>query len=193
MDVDGFWRFLDRSATETTGRHERLGWLEYRLNRLALDHIVDFQIHLDTARIPIDTHAMWRAADQIMDGLCSGDGFRYFQPWLIGQGQHWYQHASRDPDNLVDIPAVAALAGGRKWSNDEWPGWEELDYVAFRAYDRVTGQEDGLDAALDRRGHRGPSGPRSTDPSWDSDNPAEITRRLPRLSVMFPRRAGLVA
>ena len=42
------------------------------------------------------------AAYQIMDGLCSGDGFWCFQPWLIGQGREWYEHAVRDPDNPQD-------------------------------------------------------------------------------------------
>lgn len=62
---------------------------------------MDFQAHLDAARRPIDTYAMWGAACQIMDGLCSGDGFWYFQPWLIGQGRDWYEHAVRDPDKPV--------------------------------------------------------------------------------------------
>jgi hypothetical protein len=53
---------------------------------------------------------MWGAASLITDGLCSDDGFWYFQPWLIGQGQHWYQLAAHNPDNLADIPAVRALA-----------------------------------------------------------------------------------
>jgi hypothetical protein len=34
---------------------------------------------LDTARRPIDTYAVWGAAYLLLDGLCSGDGFWYFQ------------------------------------------------------------------------------------------------------------------
>ena len=43
---------------------------------------------------------------QVMDGLRSNDGFWYFQPWLIWQGQDWYEHAVRDPDNLAVVPGV---------------------------------------------------------------------------------------
>jgi hypothetical protein len=58
------------------------------------------QVHLDTARRPIDTYAMWGADSLIMDGICSDDGFWYFQPWLIGQGQHWYRLAASDTSRL---------------------------------------------------------------------------------------------
>ena len=106
MDVDEFWLFLERSARESDSPRERTGWLEDKLSRVPRTHIVDFQAHLDAARRPIDTYATWGAAYQIMDGLCSGDSFWYFQPWLIGQGREWYEHAVRDPDNLSDVPSV---------------------------------------------------------------------------------------
>ena len=143
VDVDGFWLLLERSARETTGPQQRLRWLEHRLSRVSPAHIVDFQVHLDTARRPIDTYAMWGADSLIMDGICSDDGFWYFQPWPIGQGQHWYRLAARNPDNLADIPAVRALASLRRsqWADAEWPEWEELGYVALRAHGHLTGQE----------------------------------------------------
>lgn len=43
--------------------------------------------------------------------LFPGFPAQYLQPWLIGQGQHWYQRAAHNPDNLAD--AVRALAGRR--------------------------------------------------------------------------------
>ncbi|WP_203924730.1 DUF4240 domain-containing protein [Rugosimonospora africana] len=161
MDIEGFWLFLERSARETTGLEQRSRWLEYRLGRIPRPHIVDFQVHLDAARRPIDTYAMWGAANQIMDGLCSGDAFWYFQPWLIGQGRHRYQHAAGNPDNLADVPAVRALAGRRtgEWANAEWPSWEDLAYIAGRVYDQITGQEDSIDEELAAPGHHRPYGP----------------------------------
>ncbi|WP_189335688.1 DUF4240 domain-containing protein [Actinoplanes ianthinogenes] len=193
MDVEDFWRFLERSGEETTGPQSRAAWLEYRLSRIAVDHIVDFQIHLDTVRGPIDTFDMWGAANQVMDGLCSGDGFWYFQAWLIGQGQRWWQHAARAPDNLVDVPAVLALAGRRpqEWANTEWPSWEELASVAPAAYDRVTGEEEGMDEALSARGHRLPFDTVLAGRPWNSDSLAEVECRLPRLSRLFPRHQYL--
>jgi hypothetical protein len=195
MDIGEFWLFLERSARETTGPQQRIQWLEHRLSRVSRTHIADFQVHLDTTRRPIDTHAMWGAANLVMDGLCSGDAFWYFQPWLIGQGQHWYQLAARSPDNLADIPAVHALAGRRpsQWASAEWPEWEELAYVASRVHDHVTGREDSIAEALAARGHLSLSGPAPTDPAWDFDSLTEIRRRLPRLADLFPRQQYLKA
>jgi hypothetical protein len=138
---------------------------------------------------------MWGAAHQIMDGLCSCDGFWYFQPWLIGQGRQSWQRAAEDPDNLIDIPAVRALAGRShgEWTNAEWPQWEELDYVAGRAHDQITGQEDSIHDALAARGHHKPCDPQPLDPQWDPDSLAEIQQRLPRLANLFPRQQHLKA
>jgi hypothetical protein len=193
MDIEGFWLLLERSARETTGPRQRTLWLEQRLSYASRTDIVDFHVHLDTARRPIDTYAMWGAASQIMDGLCSDDGFWYFQPWLIGQGQHWYQLAARNPDNLADIPAVRTLAGRRRsqWADAEWPEWEELDYVASSVHDQITGQEDSINDALAARRHRSRSSPAPTDAIWDFDNLTEIQRRLPRLASLFPRQRYL--
>jgi hypothetical protein len=195
MDIDEFWLFLERSARETTNPEQRIQWLEHRLRRIARTHIVDFQIHLDTARRPIDTYAMWGAAYRIKDGLCSADSFWYFQPWLIGQGRHWYQHAAANPDNLADVPAIQALAGRRpdEWANTEWPQWEDLAYVASRAHDQLTGQEDSIHDALAARGQRTPSTPDPTDSPWNCDSLAEIQRRLPRIAGLFPRQEYLTA
>jgi hypothetical protein len=62
VDIEEFWLFLERSAQETTNLDQRTQWLEHRLSRVPRTHIVDFQIHLDAARRPVDTYAMWGAA-----------------------------------------------------------------------------------------------------------------------------------
>ena len=193
MDNDRFWALLERSAGETTNLRERTQWLEDRLRRSPRTSVEDFQVHLNAARRPIDTYAMWGAANLIMDGLCSGDGFWYFQPWLIGQGRHWHEVAARSPDDLSDIPAVRALAGRRpsQWTDAEWPDWEGLAYVANRAHERITGKGDSLHDALAARGHRNPQDPAPTDRRWDFDSLTEIQRRLPRLAGLFPRQQHL--
>jgi Protein of unknown function (DUF4240) len=193
VDIEDFWRFLERSGEEATDPRRRAEWLEYRLSRIGVDHIVDFEIHLHAARGPIDTSDMIGAANQIMDGLCSGDGFWYFQPWLIGQGRRWWQHAVQAPDNLADVPAVQALAGRRPqdWAKTEWPAWEELAAVAPAAYDRVTGEEEGIDDALSARGHHRRFDAVLAGRPWNSDSLADIERRLPRLCRLFPRHQHL--
>jgi uncharacterized protein DUF4240 len=189
VEIEEFWRFLERSAQETADPTERLSWLEHRLSRIALAHIVDFQVHFETVRRSVDTWTMWGAANQIMDGLCGTDSFWYFQPWLIGQGQHWWQHAVDNPDNLADLPAVRALAGRdiRDWADPEWPHWPELADVAAHAHDNITGQEDSIDDPLAARGCLRHSDPQPTGQYWDQNSRAEIRERLPRLAQMFPR------
>ena len=190
MDADESWLLLECSARETGSPRERTGWPEDKLSHVSQTHIVDSQAHLDAARRPIDTYATGGAAYQIMDGLCSGDGFWYFQPRLIGQGREWYEHAARDPDNLADVPGVRALAGrsSREWPDAEWPWQEELAYVARRVHGYLTGQQDSIYHALAERGLRSPQDPAPADRPWDFDSPAEIQRRLPRITEMFPRQ-----
>lgn len=78
---------------------------------------------------------MWGAAYLIKDGVCSSDGFWYFQVWLIGLGREAFERAVANPDNLASVSEVLRLAGrpADDWSLDEWPNWELLDSVASNA------------------------------------------------------------
>jgi hypothetical protein len=69
---------------------------------------------------------------------CSGDGFFYFQPWLVGLGLETFERVAGNPDSLAGVPQIHRLAGRRRsdWSDDEWPEWERLNYVALNAYER---------------------------------------------------------
>lgn len=71
----------------------------------------------------------------IKDGVCSSDGFWYFQVWLIGLGREAFERAVANPDNLASVSEVLRLAGrpADDWSLDEWPNWELLDSVASNA------------------------------------------------------------
>ncbi|RGC65562.1 hypothetical protein C5N14_27870 [Micromonospora sp. MW-13] len=100
-----------------------------------------------------------------------------------------------DPDTLADVPRVRRLAGRPtgEWSDEEWPDWESLDYVADEAYERITGVAEGLEDAVLARGEPGDD---SSDPGdepeepVESDDPAEFARRYPRLAAMFPPVPG---
>jgi hypothetical protein len=130
---------------------------------------------------------MWGAASVIMQGPCSDDGFFYFQPWLVGLGHETFQRVADSPDSLADVPQIRRLAGrpGSDWSDDEWPEWELLNYVARNAYERAAGEEDGLDDALERLGlHRiGDAAPE--DDPWNYDAPDQRLARLPRLTALL--------
>ncbi len=191
MDIDGFWVLIERSAGRAAAPDARLTWLVDQLAGLPVTEMMDFQIRLDEVRRRADTFHMWGAAYQICDGLCSDDGFFYFQAWLVGLGRKIFERAVRDPDTLAEVPQLRRLAGRSvdDWDDDEWPEWESLDYVAERAHERVTGVEDGLDDLLEERGHDGMVVPEPVDARWDFEDPAEVTRRFPRLVRMFPLTA----
>ncbi|MGW2153218.1 DUF4240 domain-containing protein [Nonomuraea sp. NPDC001699] len=137
-----------------------------------------------TERRKVDTWLMWGAMRTLFGGG-SDDGFRYFQMWLVGLGRETFERVAQEPDALVDVPATQRLVLMRRnqerWTDDDWPEFEELDYVACRAWDQVTGQErDELAEALRSRGHELFAFPNPTDEEWELDNRKERARRLPR-------------
>ncbi|MFD3635072.1 DUF4240 domain-containing protein [Streptomyces sp. NPDC058664] len=144
MNDDAFWALIDELSRRPGDREERQEWLHGELMRRPLPEIVEFQVRLERACGRADTRALWRAADRIESGGCSDDGFHYFTLWLVGQGRKVYESVLADPDALADVPEVRAVVGRHRneWHDDEWPEWEELDYVAQDAYDELTGQED---------------------------------------------------
>jgi hypothetical protein len=130
-------------------------------------------------RSPAITYRLWSAGDVIFDG-CTGDSFWYFIPWLVGLGRRVLANACADPDSLADVPEIRALVGNiGHWSEQDWPEWESLNYVARRAYDDATGRDDeGLLAALEARDHVSPEDP---DPPDDPD----VAHVWPRLTALF--------
>jgi hypothetical protein len=155
MNIDAFWELIERSRQETSDPHARLRWLEQQLAQKPVSEIVDFKVWLDRVRRRADTWHMWGAAYLICDGLCSGDGFWYFLVWLIGLGRDAFELAVADPDNLSSVPEVVGLVGRPvdAWQDDEWPQLESLGYVAWEAYEQVTGEEEGLYDAMEARGY----------------------------------------
>ncbi|RIW47318.1 DUF4240 domain-containing protein [Micromonospora endophytica] len=188
LTTDDFWVLIDASAVATADQHERLAWLTDRLAERPADEVVDFAVRLDEARARVDSWHMWGAALHVCQGLCSDDGFHYFQAWLVGLGRETFERVAAEPDSLADLPQIRRLAGRRvrDWDDDEWPDWESLDYVAGDAYKRVTGIADGLDEAAEARGHELSLSPDPTDKEWDLADPVEVARRFPRLVALFP-------
>jgi hypothetical protein len=193
MNVDTFWELIEQSRREISDPHSRLEWLITQLARQPAAEIVDFQICLNQARRRADTWQLWGAAYYVCDGLCSSDGFYYFQAWLIGLGRETFERVVADPDSLASVPEVLRLAGRptAAWQGDEWPDWEGLHSVAWQAYQQVTGQVTGEDAdglfdAMEAQGHRLQASPHPRDERWDFEDLVEAERRLPRLSWMFP-------
>ncbi len=191
MDIDSFWKLIEECRRQAQGPDERLAWLRGALTRRSLAEVVQFQVRLDEVTHEAFTWDLWAAADRIFGGWCSDDGFCYFGLWMVGLGRDAFSRALVDPDSLADVPEVQCLVGRpREMWNDDWPGWESLDYVAMEAYGSLTGVDDDCSDAFyedveaeqgDEGSSSGPLGQR-----WDVRREDEAARKLPRLSVMFP-------
>lgn len=191
MNDDAFWALIDELSRRPGDRDERLEWLREELIRRPAVESVAFQVFLEEACEAADTRALWTAADRV-EGGCSDDGFHYFTLWLVGQGREVYESVLADPDTLAGVPGVLALAGRHRdaWHDDEWPEWEELDYVAQDAFDELTGQEDDegdefLDAVEELAEERGE---REEDEVLRGSRPEGLA--IPRLTALFPLRSS---
>jgi hypothetical protein len=188
MDVDVFLELIEQARLQGEDPDVRLQWLNTQLVQRPVTEIVDFQIRLEETKKWADTWLMWGAAYLICDGLCSDDGFWYFQPWLVGLGRDAYERVAAHPDGLAEVPEVQRLVwrDTAEWAEHEWPQWESLNYLASTAYDQITGQDKGLDDAMQARGHTRGCNPYPTDDRWNFEDTAQAARRLPRLSRLFP-------
>ncbi|MFF4354235.1 DUF4240 domain-containing protein [Streptomyces sp. NPDC001530] len=197
MDTDSFWELIEQCRRHSRSQDERLAWLRDQLSRRPPAEAVRFQVCLDQVTHEAFTWDLWAAADRIFGGWCSDDGFCYFGLWLVGLGRAAFARAVADPDTLADTPEVRCLAGRPRegWNNDDWPGWESLDYIAMEAYGRLTGVDDDCGDAFheavdaveaEQGGANGNLGPRGA--RWDVRREDEAARRLPKLSAMFPLR-----
>lgn len=185
--VTGFWELIEESA----GQADRAGWIERRLAAGTPAEIVDFDIAFTAVRRRAETWTVWAAGYRMTSGLCSGDGFWYLLPWLVGLGRDKFDRVVADPDALADVTEVCRLAalGIDRWTDDDWPEWEALNYVSRRAYDAVTRESEGIIDALRALGHDYPEDPSPVGDEWNFDDEAEMGRRLPRLSALFPTRS----
>ncbi|BAJ32198.1 MULTISPECIES: DUF4240 domain-containing protein [Kitasatospora] len=183
MDTDGFWTLVESSAAGDLPC-TRADRLTDRLAGLPLPEVLDFQLRLDEARAPLDTPATLAVAKLVLRGRVSDDSLWYFHAWLIGLGQDAHHLAVHDPDALAGHPALRRLAAlpYRRWENHDFPDWESVDYCAQEAYERLTGEEDGLEEAMEAIGHDSPCNAGFADPAWTSE---ESAARLPRLTALF--------
>ncbi|NEB96156.1 DUF4240 domain-containing protein [Streptomyces bauhiniae] len=190
MDIDSFWKLIEECRRQTRDRDERLAWLRDELSRRPLTEIVQFQVRLDEVTHEAFTWDLWAAAERIFGGWCSDDGFCYFGLWMVGLGWDAFSRAVADPDALADAPEVQCLVARPRelWNDDDWPEWESLDYVAKEAYGLLADVDDcddafyeAVEAEQDNVGSRGPFGEQ-----WDVRSEAKASRKLPRLSAMFP-------
>ncbi|MGW1405369.1 DUF4240 domain-containing protein [Streptomyces sp. NPDC002403] len=191
MDDMTFWALMDELSCRPGDRHERLEWLRGKLRRRPAVEAVEFQARLEAACAAVATGTLWRAVRRIEGGLCSDDGFDYFALWLVAQGQGTYKAVLADPDALADVAEVRALVGRhlREWCDDEWPEWEEIDYVAQEVFGELTGQEDDCWEAFCEAVEAVQETWAKPEDEIDTIG-AMVRRGTPRLDALFPGEAN---
>ena len=175
MDAGRFWEIIETaraSARQDRPFHEALA---DHLAALTEQDILEYHERFEKMHGALYRRDLWAAA-YLIQGGCSDDSFIDFRAGLIAQGHDWYHKAAASPDSLAGHPAVAG-AGHPLADNPLF--YEETNYAASCAFERVSGDEDAFWDALKERGPRVFVELMGED--FDFDDDQEMRRRLPRL------------
>jgi uncharacterized protein DUF4240 len=132
---------------------------------------------------------VWAAA-YLIAGVCSDDSFMDFRTGLRAQGRDWYQKAAASPDSLAGHPTAASTVH-RPWDNALF--YEEVNYAASDAFERVSGDDHGFYYAWDRYSasrNQSDRSPADMGEDFDFDDAQQMRRRLPRLSALCLRNGS---
>lgn len=192
MDEDGFWAIVDAARARCDGDWTRVPEaVTAVLATLPPAEVADFAKVQDGLEWAAYREDVWAACVLINGGFGSDDLFLYFRNWLLVQGRAVWEAALADPDSLADVPAAIAVSA----LGDDFADCEDFLYVANEAWERITGDEEGLEAELERQGFE----PRRDDPVEPAGDAITMTDRdqvfavLPRLAAggRFERAAAL--
>ncbi|MFI1827917.1 DUF4240 domain-containing protein [Streptomyces sp. NPDC020412] len=183
MDLTEFWRIVETArSTATADRPFDAALVDVLATRPASD-VLAYEERFEEMTAAIYRWDVWAAA-YLIGGGCSDDSFMDFRAGLVALGREWYEKASARPDALAENPVVAedATVGGV-----DYVFYEEVNYAARTAYERITGAEDFYEACTRHRAARGEEDRTPVDmgEEFDFDDEAEMHRRFPRLSALF--------
>ncbi|MFD0371092.1 DUF4240 domain-containing protein [Streptomyces sp. NPDC127114] len=192
MDMDEFWDVIETARSAATADRPFAQALVDELAGLPKSEILSYQERFDEARGAVYRWDVWAAA-YLIGGGCSDDSFTDFRAGLIAQGRHWYEQAAACPDSLARHPAVIHAAHAQ---HGEAVFDEATNYAAGDAFERLTGDDHAFYEAWDtyqasRKQHGQDAGDMNgmddMGEDFDFDDPAEMRRRLPRLSALYLR------
>ena len=163
-DIEKFWSIIADCRAKSPSLDDLEGGLIDTLKACSVEEILDFQAAFDECSDRAYRWDLWGAA-YVMNGGCSDDGFDYFIGWLIAQGKDYYEAALTDPERA-----------GEALDPDDEAHFEEMLYVAGKAYEVATGQDDFYDK-LPTRPRRNIQGE-----EWDEDDLDEL---FPNLTMKF--------
>ncbi|WP_435059364.1 DUF4240 domain-containing protein [Streptomyces sp. bgisy060] len=186
MDIDEFWQTIAAAQGDARGGrpfHEAL------VDRLAVrprEEIVRYALRFEQLHDGLERWDVWAAA-YLIGGGCSDDGFTDFRAGVIGLGREWYERVVAHPDDLAEHPGVKADAVG---SADVDLFYEEINYVADRAFARTAGDDEDFYSALESHQisqDEGETGSVDMGEDFDFDDDEEMRQRLPRLAALYLR------
>jgi Protein of unknown function (DUF4240) len=174
VDTSRFWEIIDTARVSSgPGKPFDQALAGYLATRTQQD-ILQYQERFDEVHAALYRWDVWAAA-YLIGGGCSDDSFIDFRAGLIAEGRDWYEKVAASPDSLAGHPAIIAETGHTLF-------YEQVNYAAPRAFERIGGSMAGFYAALNpdrvRRDNDADMGE-----DFDFDNPQEMRRRLPRLSA----------
>ncbi|MGW3243241.1 DUF4240 domain-containing protein [Streptomyces sp. NPDC001070] len=181
MDIDRFWHLIESARSGAAAGGEPFdAVLVSLLAERPTREILEYAERFDEVHDALYRWDVWAAA-YLMGGGCSDDSFIDFRAGVIALGREWYERVAAGPDSLAGHPAVVEAAGARR---DEALFYEEVNYVAGEAFERLTGDRDAFYAAW--AGYRPAQGQGTAETDmgedFDFDDDAEMHRRLPRLA-----------
>jgi hypothetical protein len=177
MDREDFWALIETAKTATgSDCRAQAAQLVAALAERSVDEVLAWDRIYGKLMAESRSWELWGAA-HLINGGCGDDGFDYFRGWLLGQGRARWQAALADPDSLAAHPEVR---GRRPLEERSGPlECDDMLYVAYDAYQAVTGQQLTVEVA-----GRHPR-PRTPDlgQGWDFEDAAQMRPRYPRLWV----------
>jgi hypothetical protein len=184
MDADQFWSLIESARTAAAADGKPFD--EALVSRLAMcsrEEILAYQARFDDAHHALYRWDVWAAA-YLIGGGCSDDSFMDFRTGLVALGREWFERAAARPDSLADHPRVIAAASSHR---DEALFYEDVNYAASDAFERITGGEDFYEAWARCRPAQGASGDAheaDMGEDFDFDDANEMHSRLPRLAAL---------
>ncbi|MFF7275124.1 DUF4240 domain-containing protein [Streptomyces griseorubiginosus] len=190
MDINEWWGLVERARAAVGDRADDRELADDPLPEALVDvlaglepaEIVDFYVKYVEVEDSAYQYSLCMAA-YLIEGSYSNDGFRDFRGGLILLGRDTFSRAVENPDFLADLPTVTRMSreeGG-------WIGYECVSFLISDAYQRIQGETDSLDTAVETalRGMARPDKPRGEEWNWDPEDEEQMRRRLPRLAALF--------
>ena len=163
MNEEQFWTIIENSDK---GKN-----LERELMKLSEAELFVFKFYWwDYFHAKSYNQALWAVAYTVLSG-CGDDGFDYFRFWLVSRGKEVFMAAMKDPDSLVDE--------FNDLTDDEYPMWEEICYVAYEVFEKKFGKEmddSDVDVEIDKKELLRPE----IKFEWEEDDEESIKKICPR-------------